>query len=112
MQKIRASSVFASEKQRVPAFKICLPERFLRLCGKEPNFVDGGGEGGFFKCAPIWVVDDVEAVPIVHAAALQLSVGDFKSQRVDQMQPGSDYGACAPDIPDILRYFRLEQDNV
>ena len=54
----------------------------------------------------------LERLPIVHAAALEVAVGDAEAERVDQVQARAGERAQAADIARVLRDFGAEQHHV
>ena len=56
--------------------------------------------------------DHIQMLPVVQPGAFQLSVVDFKTERIDQMQGGFGGQAQTADRPGIAGNFRLNQNNL
>ena len=49
-------------------------------------------------------------MPVIQPGAFELFIIDRKTNRADKMQPRARCGACAGDIPGILRDLRFYKD--
>ena len=58
------------------------------------------------------VVGDVDEVPVVEPRALEVAVGDLKTEGTYQMEPCARSGTGARDVAGILRDLRLEEYDV
>ena len=66
----------------------------------------------FKKIVKIFVIGNVEQVPVVQTGAFELAVVDFKSQRFHQMQRSACGGAGTRDVAGVLRNLRLDQYDI
>ena len=101
---------FIPEKQSITIGELNIPQGSHGPFGKQPD-----APGTFRKIQkrlPVFMVADVQFLPIVHATAFQMLVGELKPQRIDQMQHGIRVCAKPTDITRVLRYLRLEEDEV
>lgn len=110
MQPGRSTGGFASEHKAVTGGEGSIPMGAFRLGGEEPE-ADGPIRGGP-ESRPIIMVPDIEMIPVIHSAPLEMAIGDRKSQRMDQMENTIGDGAKPPDISRILGNFRLKKDHV
>ena len=107
---LRTAAVLRTEQQPVAALEFRVPEACLRLCGEQPYPARRRGERRAFESLPVGVVHDVEALPVVHAAAFELRVGDCESERVDEVQTRPEHRAHSADIARVLRDFRAVEN--
>ena len=68
---------FVAEEEAVFVGVGRVPVGFFGLGGEEPEAA--GGAGVFLEGFPVVVVEDVEGFPVVHAAALEVAVGDAEA---------------------------------
>lgn len=54
----------------------------------------------------------LQRIPVIHSGPLEFRGVDSESERFDQPQLGPQRDTSSPDIAGILRYFRLEQNDV
>lgn len=64
------------------------------------------------KSSPMIVDYQVNALPIVHAAAFEVAIAQFKAQRLNQVETAVGKGAHSANIAGVLRNLWFEQDNV
>ena len=64
------------------------------------------------KVVKVFIIGDVQKMPIIQARALQLAVVDAKTQRLHQVQARAGGGTGAGNVSGVLRDLRLHQYNV
>lgn len=101
---------FVSEEQAVVLIIFNIPIRMLALGGKEPKAF--GGVGTCAKGFPVFVMMDIEVVPIVHSATPNLFIGDFKTEGMNQVQAAPGNGTEASDITGVLRDLGIVENEV
>ena len=55
---------------------------------------------------------NLDGIPIIEPGAAELGVGDFESQRLDQVETGAGGGAKAGDVAGVGRNFGVDEDDV
>lgn len=101
---------FVPEDKSVAVAKIRVPKRFFRLCRKQPQ--PRGARREREKRVPVFVVHDVERLPIIHSRTAQVRIGNRESERVNQMQAGTRNRAHSADVSGVLRNLRIEKNKV
>ena len=107
---IRRTRLLVAKNQTVFICITSHPKRLRGMRGEKPQSLGRRRTG--FERGPIRVMMHVERIPIIHARALQVFVGHFKTQRVNQVQPAPRHGAHPANIAGVLWYLRLEENDV
>ena len=110
VEPVGAAGSFVAEDEAVAVRKIGLPEGFGGFGGEEPEAF--GFLRGFEEILTRIVVDDIERFPVVHAAALEVAVGDLESERVNEVEARFGDRAEPPDITRVLWNLRLVEDDM
>lgn len=101
---------FVSEKESVAIGVFNIPIRVFGLGGKEPEPL--GSVGTRAKGFPVFVMMDIEVVPIVHPAAADLFIRNLKSEGIDEVESALGDGAKATDVTGVLGDFGIEENEV
>ena len=80
-----------------------------RLCGCHPDFRIGIP---FAEVLEIFIIADIQKLPVIQTCALEILILNGKAQRLNQMQDGICHCAGTRDIACVLGNFRLQQNNV
>ena len=80
--------------------------------GSPREIVDLGARVLRGEVREVFVVGDVQFMPVIQPRALQLAVVDGKAERFDEMKRRAGCGAGARDVAGVLRDLRFEQDDV
>lgn len=80
-----------------------------RLCGCHPDFRIGIL---FAEVPEIFIIADIQKLPVIQTCALEILILNGKAQRLNQMQDGICHCAGTRDIACVLGNFRLQQNNV
>ena len=81
----------------------------LCLGGKEEVFA---APRFFEKVVDRVVIGDFDEVPVVQPRALEVAVGDFEAEGLDQMEPRAGSGSGAGDVAGVLWDLRLEEYDI
>ena len=90
----------------------------LRIANVGMNMAGFGGkiiEGAcvfFEEFLEIFVIGDIEKMPVIEPRTLELPVVDRKAERPDEMEPRAGCGAGARDVAGILGDFGFYQNDV
>ena len=77
--------------------------------GKQMEPCIGMSRFKFFKAV---VIVNLKLVPVVQTGALQIPVINGKTEGTNKVQPAAGNGTGSGYIAGVLRYFRLNQNNV
>ena len=80
-----------------------------RLCGCHPDFRIGIL---FAEVPEIFIIADIQKLPVIQTCALEIFILNGKAQRLNQMQDRICHCAGTRDIACVLGNFRLQQNNV
>lgn len=83
MDAIGHAAIFRAEHKTVAEAVFGVPIAAGGFCGKKPDSVEWRGFVGSLERLPIAVVDDVEAIPIVHSRAFEARIGYDETERMD-----------------------------
>ena len=85
MQPGGRTGAFVAENEAVTVGVLRIPIRPVRLGREQPEAL--GCRGIDAKRFPGVVMMNIQRVPIIHAGALQVTIGDLESERMNQVQP-------------------------
>ena len=105
----RQSFGFLAEEQVASVFEICLgvaPGRFRGQTPHLPYFVTGE------KVIQIFVISDLDQVPVIQSGASDSFLRNVKAQGSDQVQMAAGGSAGTGNIAAILRNLRFDQNDV
>ena len=101
---------FVAEYETISVLVRRIPIRLL--CSRREKPKSKGLCLAVHQCRPVSVMMHVEGFPIIHPRALKMTIGDLKSQGVNQVQTTSGKGAHTTDVASVLGDFRFEQYDV
>lgn len=101
-----------AEDQSITIGEFCIPMPLCCMGGKQPQTLTNRGLRAGQKCRPVSMMVDIKRKPVIHPRPPQMAICDRKTQRMNQMKPGTGERAHAPDIAGVLRDFGLKQNNV
>jgi hypothetical protein len=65
-----------------------------------------------FECAPVWPDFQIDMLPVVQARALEVALGQRKSEWLDKVQRGSRRQTGSTGVPGIPVDFRVNQHHM
>ena len=87
-----------------------IPIRMIRACGQKPKPL--GGCRAELEGLPVFMVVDVERLPVVHSAPPETLIRNREAEWMNQMQPTLSDRTKATDVTRILGDFRIKKDDV
>ena len=100
---------FLSENKKIAGQELRFGKACFRMGGKQMKPCIGMSRFKFFKAV---VIVNLKLVPVVQTGALQIPVINGKTEGTNKVQPAAGDGTGSGYIAGVLRYFRLNQNNV
>ena len=110
MQPIGGARFLIAEHQAIARGIIDRPKRFLGVGREKPQPLRRRRTS--LKSRPIRVLMHIERMPIIHAGAFEIFIGDRKTQRMNQVQATTTHRAQAPNVPRVRGNLRIKKHHV
>ena len=104
------ASGFIAENEPVTGSEDRVPQRSVTVRRQEPEPFRAVGRDK--KGLPVFVMPEIELLPVVHSGPPEVSIGDGETERMDQVQPKIGKGAESPDVSGVLGNLRTDKDEM